>query len=126
MSWLKSRRLHYLAGLTALLFVLFAALRMLFLLGFSAVDSISDPDVLPTLGIGLRFDLRLALLAMFLLLAAPLFSQAVAASAVLTPVSQIRAALIRKQSGRSMPCPSIVISPACIRWRPPVRAKRHR
>jgi len=74
MSWLKSRRLHYLAGLTALLFVLFAALRMLFLLGFSAVDSISDPDVLPTLGIGLRFDLRLALLLMLpvgILLALP-------------------------------------------------------
>ncbi|XLY88346.1 LTA synthase family protein [Ectopseudomonas mendocina] len=74
MSWLKSRRLHYLAGLTALLFVLFAALRMLFLLGFSAVDSISDPDVLPTLGIGLRFDLRLVLLLMLpvgILLALP-------------------------------------------------------
>ena len=74
MSWLKSRRLHYLAGLTALLFVLFAALRMLFLLGFSAVDSLSDPDVLPTLGIGLRFDLRLALLLMLpvgILLALP-------------------------------------------------------
>lgn len=74
MSWLKSRRLHYLAGLTALLFVLFAALRGLFLLGFSAVDSIGDPDVLPTLGIGLRFDLRLALLLMLpvgILLALP-------------------------------------------------------
>ncbi|MDN5517327.1 MAG: LTA synthase family protein [Pseudomonas sp.] len=74
MSWLKSRRLHYLAGLTALLFVLFAALRGLFLLGFSAVDSISDPDVLRTLGIGLRFDLRLALLLMLpvgILLALP-------------------------------------------------------
>ena len=52
MSWLKSRRLHYLAGLTALLFVLFATLRGVFLLGFSAVDSVSDSDVLPTLGIG--------------------------------------------------------------------------
>ncbi|TRO21804.1 LTA synthase family protein [Ectopseudomonas mendocina] len=74
MSWLKSRRLHYLAGLTALLFVLFASLRGLFLLGFSAVESISEPDVLPTLGIGLRFDLRLALLLMLpvgLLLALP-------------------------------------------------------
>ncbi|PZQ43725.1 MAG: sulfatase [Ectopseudomonas oleovorans] len=74
MSWLKSRRLHYLAGLTALLFVIFAALRMLFLLGFSAVESISEPDVLPTLGIGLRFDLRLALLLMLpvgILLALP-------------------------------------------------------
>ena len=74
MSWLKSRRLHYLAGLTALLFVLFAALRGLFLLGFSAVESISEPDVLPTLGIGLRFDLRLALLLMLpvgILLALP-------------------------------------------------------
>ncbi|SFP10145.1 Phosphoglycerol transferase MdoB [Ectopseudomonas composti] len=74
MSWLKSRRLHYLVGLTALLLVLFAALRGLFLLGFSAVESISDPDVLRTLGIGLRFDLRLALLLMLpvgLLLALP-------------------------------------------------------
>lgn len=74
MSWLKSRRLHYLAGLTALLFVLFAALRGVFLLGFSAVDNISDPDVLHTLGIGLRFDLRLALLLMLpvgILLALP-------------------------------------------------------
>ena len=74
MSWLKSRRLHYLAGLTALLFVLFAALRGLFLLGFSAVDSIGEPHVLRTLGIGLRFDLRLALLLMLpvgILLALP-------------------------------------------------------
>ena len=74
MSWLKSRRLHYLAGLTALLFVLFASLRVLFLLGFSAVESISESDVLPTLGIGLRFDLRLALLLMLpagILLALP-------------------------------------------------------
>ncbi|VXD03941.1 Sulfatase [Pseudomonas sp. 8Z] len=74
MSWLKSRRLHYLAGLTALLFALFAALRGVFLLGFSAVDSISEADVLNTLGIGLRFDLRLALLLMLpagILLALP-------------------------------------------------------
>ncbi len=74
MSWLKSRRLHYLAGLTALLFILFASLRVLFLLGFSAVESISESDVLPTLGIGLRFDLRLALLLMLpagILLALP-------------------------------------------------------
>lgn len=74
MSWLKSRRLHYLAGLTALLFILFASLRGLFLLGFSAVESTSESDVLPTLGIGLRFDLRLALLLMLpagILLALP-------------------------------------------------------
>ena len=74
MSWLKSRRLHYLAGLTALLLILFASLRVLFLLGFSAVESISESDVLPTLGIGLRFDLRLALLLMLpagILLALP-------------------------------------------------------
>ncbi|MGA4531142.1 LTA synthase family protein [Ectopseudomonas chengduensis] len=74
MSWLKSRRLHYLAGLTALLFVLFATLRGVFLLGFSAVHSIGEPDVLRTLGIGLRFDLRLALLLMLpagILLALP-------------------------------------------------------
>lgn len=74
MSWLRSRRLHYLAGLTALLFILFAALRVLFLFGFSGLDDAGAPDVLRTLGIGLRFDLRLALLLMLpigLLLALP-------------------------------------------------------
>ena len=42
MSWLNSRRLHYLAGLTALMFVLFAALRGLFLLGVVARVLVHD------------------------------------------------------------------------------------
>ena len=74
MSWLRSRRLHYLVGLTVLLFALFAGLRGLFLLGFSGLQDVTDSDVLRTLGIGLRFDLRLALLLMLpigLLLALP-------------------------------------------------------
>jgi phosphoglycerol transferase MdoB-like AlkP superfamily enzyme len=64
MTWLGSRRLHFLVGLTALLFVLFASLRGIFLLGFSGISTVTEPDVLRTLGIGLRFDLRLALLLM--------------------------------------------------------------
>lgn len=74
MSWLRSRRLQYLIGLTVLLFALFAGLRGLFLLGFSGLQDVTDADVLRTLGIGLRFDLRLALLLMLpvgLLLAVP-------------------------------------------------------
>lgn len=65
MSWIRSRRLHYLASVTAVLFLLFALLRLVFLLGFSGVSG-QDPavqsDIFRTLGIGLRFDLRLALL----------------------------------------------------------------
>jgi len=64
MSWLGSRRLHFLVGLTVLLFGLFASLRAIFLLGFSGLPEVTDPEVLRTLGIGLRFDLRLALLLM--------------------------------------------------------------
>jgi phosphoglycerol transferase MdoB-like AlkP superfamily enzyme len=74
MSWLGSRRLHFLVGLTVLLFGLFASLRGLFLLGFSGLPDVTDSEVLRTLGIGLRFDLRLALLLMLpvgLLLALP-------------------------------------------------------
>lgn len=65
MSWLGSRRLHYLVGATALLWLLFVALRVLFVFGFSGLDTAAlrdDPAVLRTLGIGVRFDLRLALL----------------------------------------------------------------
>ncbi|MDN6858885.1 LTA synthase family protein [Pseudomonas sp. CAN2814] len=65
MSWIRSRRLHYLAGVVAVLFVLFTLLRGVFLLGFSGLPLQAlgeNGDVLRTLGIGLRFDLRLALL----------------------------------------------------------------
>lgn len=67
MSWLQSRRLHYWAGAVAILFVLFALLRVFFLFGFSkfGFSALSDsPAVAQTLGIGLRFDLRLAILLM--------------------------------------------------------------
>jgi len=67
MQWLKSRRLHFLVGGVTLLFVLFALLRLLFVVGFSPVDIASyqpREDFLRTLGIGLRFDLRLAIIGM--------------------------------------------------------------
>jgi hypothetical protein len=67
MGWLQSRRLHYWFGAVAILFLLFAALRVVFFLGFSGLDSASlseSQTVAPTLGIGLRFDLRLAILLM--------------------------------------------------------------
>ena len=35
MAWLKSGRLHYAAGVTALFFLIFVALRALFYFGFS-------------------------------------------------------------------------------------------
>jgi len=65
MSWIHSRRLRYLAGVVAVLFALFALLRGVFLLGFSGLPWQTlgeNGDALRTLGIGLRFDLRLALL----------------------------------------------------------------
>lgn len=65
MTWLKSRRLQYLLSLTALLFVLFTVFRAVFYLGFSDLasdSSVSRADVLTAWGIGLRFDLRLAIL----------------------------------------------------------------
>ncbi|MCP1625231.1 LTA synthase family protein [Pseudomonas nitroreducens] len=65
MSWIRSRRLHYLAGIVAVLFTLFALLRGVFLFGFSGLPWQAlgeNGDLLRTLGIGLRFDLRLALL----------------------------------------------------------------
>lgn len=67
MHWLKSRRLLYLFGGVTLLFLLFAFLRMLFVLGFSSVDASENgiaEHFWPTLLIGLRFDLRLAVLGM--------------------------------------------------------------
>ncbi|HXV22398.1 MAG TPA: sulfatase-like hydrolase/transferase [Desulfuromonadales bacterium] len=64
MQWLKSRRLHYLAGATAILLFTLALLRLIFLFGFSGIDLRTTDSValLKTLGVGLRFDLRLALL----------------------------------------------------------------
>lgn len=67
MGWLYSRRLHYWLGAVALLFMLLAALRIVFFVGFSGFDSsaLSTVEAVPeTLGIGLRFDLRLAILLM--------------------------------------------------------------
>ncbi|NBA94927.1 LTA synthase family protein [Pseudomonas sp. R5(2019)] len=65
MGWLQSRRLRYGAGAIGLMFLLFAMLRLVFVLGFSGIDvrAVADnPQWLETLGIGLRFDLRLAVL----------------------------------------------------------------
>src|SRR5471032_598874 len=67
MGWLQSRRLRFGMGAIALMVLLFALLRLVFLLGFSGVDvrAIGDnTQWLQTLGIGLRFDLRLAVLLM--------------------------------------------------------------
>lgn len=67
MAWLSSRRLHYFVGGIAILFVLFSLLRAVFLFGFSAVTPGDNQPwglVLDTLAIGLRFDLRLAVLLM--------------------------------------------------------------
>ena len=67
MGWLKSRRLHYWFGAVAILFALLATLRVLFFFGFSGFESsaLHEIEAVPqTLGIGLRFDLRLAILMM--------------------------------------------------------------
>lgn len=67
MGWLQSRRLRYGVGAAGLAFLLFATLRLVFVLGFSGVDLnefADNPQWLQTLGIGLRFDLRLAVLLM--------------------------------------------------------------
>ena len=67
MGWLRSRRLHYFVGAVAILFLLLVALRAIFLFGFSAITPGVDQPwdlVLKTLGIGVRFDLRLAILLM--------------------------------------------------------------
>jgi len=65
MSGLQSRRLRFWLGAVVLVFMVSAVLRGIFFFGFSGVEPgrlFSDGDVLQTLGIGLRFDLRLALL----------------------------------------------------------------
>ncbi len=67
MDWLQSRRLHYCAGVVAIFFLWFAILRMVFFFGFSGFDFsalLDSESVAETLGIGLRFDLRLAILLM--------------------------------------------------------------
>ncbi|MGB3125247.1 MAG: sulfatase-like hydrolase/transferase [Pseudomonas sp.] len=63
MSALQSRRLRYGVGAIGLVFVLLAALRLVFVVAFSGL-ALSTPALLETLGIGLRFDLRLAVLIM--------------------------------------------------------------
>ena len=67
MGCLQSRRLRYGVGAIGLVFALLALLRLVFVLGFSDIDPVVAEDkgpLLQTLGIGLRFDLRLALLLM--------------------------------------------------------------
>ena len=61
MGWLHSRRLRYGVGAIGLVFALLAALRLVFVWGFSGVG-LREPALLETVGIGLRFDLRLAVL----------------------------------------------------------------
>ncbi len=65
MAWLKSGRLHYAAGVTALFFLIFVVLRAVFYFGFSEVGQTVHPDpgtLYETLYIGIKFDLRLALI----------------------------------------------------------------
>ena len=62
---LRSRRLQYFAGVVALYLALFAILRAIFYFGFSEVGDTVNTDAATlwkTLFIGVRFDLRLALL----------------------------------------------------------------
>ena len=61
MTALQSRRLRYGVGAIGLVFMLLAALRLVFVVGFSGLP-LNTPHLLETLGIGLRFDLRLAVL----------------------------------------------------------------
>lgn len=67
MSWIHSRRLQFLLAGTASLFALFVLLRAAFFFffsGFGWSELVSDPAIRESLGIGLRFDLRLAILVM--------------------------------------------------------------
>lgn len=67
MLWLNSRRLRFLVGGTALFFLLFALLRVVFIVGFSSVDATEHgvaENYWSTFFIGLRFDMRLAILCM--------------------------------------------------------------
>ncbi|RMV68183.1 Sulfatase protein [Pseudomonas coronafaciens pv. atropurpurea] len=65
MSALQSRRLRYWLSAVLLVFLVSALLRIVFFFGFSGIEPgmlFSRNEVLQTLGIGLRFDLRLALI----------------------------------------------------------------
>lgn len=65
MAWLKSGRLHYAVAVAALFLLIFVALRAVFYFGFSEVGETLHPDpsiLYQTLYIGVKFDLRLALL----------------------------------------------------------------
>ncbi|WP_426417403.1 LTA synthase family protein [Aestuariirhabdus sp. LZHN29] len=65
LTWLQSRRVRYLAGVCAMFWLLMVALRVIFLMGFSEVgDTVqtSVSDLAKVLYIGIKFDLRLALL----------------------------------------------------------------
>ena len=76
MGWLQSRRLHYWLGATAIAFVLFALLRVVFFFGFSGFDANAlsgEKAVLETLGMSdldpyrLGFSPRLMLIVVALL-----------------------------------------------------------
>ena len=65
MAWLRSGRLQYAAGVVAMFFLIFVALRAVFYFGFSEVGQTVHPDqatLYQTLYIGVKFDLRLAIL----------------------------------------------------------------
>jgi len=65
MGWLRSVRLQYAASVVALFFLIFIALRAVFYFGFSEVGQSVHPDpatLYQTLYIGIKFDLRLAIL----------------------------------------------------------------
>jgi len=67
MSWIHSRRIRFLCAGVTLFFILFAALRLGFIIGsadHAALAGESAGVILQTISIGLRFDLRLALLIM--------------------------------------------------------------
>lgn len=92
MSFLHSRRIRFLGAGVALFFALFAALRVAFLIGFAdhaAVAAERTGVVLQTLSIGLRFDLRLALLLML----------PVAIAAALPRVNLLRSKVTRTLTG---------------------------
>ena len=93
MAWLKSGRLQYAAGVVALLFMFFVALRAIFYFGFSEVGQTVHPDpgiLYETLYIGVKFDLRLALLLslpVFLLTWAPRYN--VSSSPLIRKLSRV-------------------------------------
>jgi len=65
LDWLYSRRIRYICRIVLLYFTLFALFRGLFYFGFSGIGSDQSAtldDTLQALYIGLKFDLRLALL----------------------------------------------------------------